>query len=402
MKTLYWMCFCVCLLLWNVAEAGTQEIENAATHRIDELIQQLSDRKFSIRQQAMGQLVALGGEAIPALKFAISDGNRETRFRALRVLDAVEENVFQQKLEEFLQAGVGDDKVSLPGWRRFCEQIDETSESRRLFVTMSRSAPRVMRSVDRGIGETGAAVDRRCIEVQLEMSKGRRDVIPLGTVAALLFAAGIEDVKLARNSIKTVFSVCNYEAFRAEMYTVISTNRIRYKSTPRSNMLRELFAGCLGQCESWDAQMALSLAMRYNIRQCVKRSLYLINDKKTPCHVVQIAMIAVGKFGELEHIPVLEQRIDDTGFCGTIQRIENVQYRTQLRDVAIAVMLTIAGENPKEYGFVRMQYSTTRQVNYSTIGFAEESKRMETRAKWDAFRSDLELPVAETADGEEK
>jgi hypothetical protein len=208
----------------------------------------------------------------------------------------------------------------------------------------------------------------------------------------LLFASGIEDVKINRYSIKTLFLLCNQVAFSGHLRVPSTTGGYIYPTNATTNIMRELFAGCLTQCESWDAQTAFSLAMNLHIPQCLPRALELVQDKQTPCHVVQTVMIAISMFGDKGDIAVLELRVDDKSFCGVTQKINDVQYQTQLRDVAIAVMLILAEEDPVLYGFPRIQVLASGKFSYARVGFATDQARAKTRAKWDTFRATLKVP----------
>ncbi len=389
----YLMVFGCCLVLLagtaydvSAEDAASDEVAVAA------LITDLSAPKFVVRQRAMNRLVAIGADAIPGLNVAIRDGNRETRFRAGRVLDAVEQNVFQQKLEQFIKAGVGDLNVNLPSWKAFCARIPETAESRRVFAQISRAEPRLCRSIEYGAAYAGKEIDRQCAAIQVALQENRMNTVSLGTISGLLFAAGIDDVKMNRYSVKTIFGLCNQVAFSGQLRVRSSTGVYTYPTNANANILRELFAGCLMHCESWDAQMAFSLAMNLNIPQCLPRALELVREKQTPCHVMQTVMIAIAMFGDKDDIPVLELRVDDKSFCGVTQRINNVQYQTQLRDVAIAAMLILAKEDPKRYGFPRIQVYTSGQFSYSRVGFANDEERAKTRSQWDTFRATLKVP----------
>lgn len=383
-------CFLV-LATFTVTTSSAQENKTPEA-TIMALISDLSAPEFLVRQRAMNQLVAIGAEAIPGLNDAIRDGNRETRFRAGRVVDAVEQNVFQQKLEQFIKARVGDVNVTLPSWKMFCETIPETAESRRVFAQISRAEPRLCRSIEHGPGSTSKEIDRRCAEIQVAMRETRMADFSIGTINGLLFAAGMDAVKMNRYSVKTIFSLCNLATFAGQLRVRSSTGLYTYPTTANAKIMRTLFAGCLTQCESWDAQMAFTLAMNLRIPQCLPRALELVRDKETPCHVVQTVMIAIAMFGDKNDVSVLELRVDDKSFCGVTQRVNNVQYKTQLRDVAIVAMLVLLKENPKLYGFPRIQVYTSGQFSYSHVGFANDESRAETRAKWDALRSTLKVP----------
>ena len=364
------------------------------------LIQQLSSKKFALRQNAMAELIQRGAEAIPELELALKSDNRELRFRAQRVLNSVEQNAYQLKLEAFMQNGNA--AIKLPGWDAFRAIADSNSEARRLFVLMCRAEPDIMRNLDRPPSAISNQIAKRCRDLQQIFRTYKRDSIKLGTVATLLFVGGIEGIRIDDTSIKTIYSVCNYNAFRNEMYTRQSNSTIRYTSDPRSEILRQIFAIWMKHGQSWDAQMAFNLAMQYNIRQCLPRALEIVHDEATPCHVAQIALVAVVRFGEKKHILDLESRIDDKSFCGVAQKIGNKLHQTQLRDIALAGAFLLADKNPRDYGFDRASYTTSKQLNYSTVGFADDETRGAARKQWDELRPTLKLPAtkAPTDDAE--
>ncbi|MBA62949.1 MAG: hypothetical protein CMJ76_11345 [Planctomycetaceae bacterium] len=379
---------------------GCLIVPQIATVQADEqtiqLVKDLSSRKFSIRQNAMTGLIERGSDVVPELEAAMTNGSRELRFRAQRVLDAVEHNAYQLKLEAFMQSG--EDAAVLPGWDTFKTLSGTSSTARRLFVLMCRAEPDLMRNLDREPGVISAIITTRCKELQQVFRTYKRDSIQLGTVAALLFSGGIDSIKVDDTSVKTIYSVCNYDAFRNEMYIRNSNGTSQYRRTPRSSILRQLFAIWMRHGQSWDAQMAFNLAMQYDIRQCLPRAIALVRAKNTPCHVAQIALVAVTRFGSLENIRDLEIRIDDKGFCGVQQRIGQKLHQTQLRDIAIAGALLLADQKPREFGFSRISYTNQKQISYATVGFADDMQRSITREKYDAFRSTLELPEPNAPD----
>ena len=362
---------------------------------IPQLIDELASRQFSTRQRAMATLIQLGPDVVPQLEEAMANGSRELRFRAQRVLDAVDQNLYQLQLEAFMQSG--EKAATLPGWDGFKQLAGTTSTARRLFVLMCRAEPELMRNLERPVSITSRSITKRCKELQQVFRTYKRDSIQLGTVAALLFSGGITGVKVDETSVKTIYSVCNYNAFRNEMYTRNPNGTSQYRRTPRSNILRQLFAVWMKHGQSWDAQMAFNLAMQYDIKQCLPRAIALVRAKDTPCHVAQIALVAITRFGTLVNLRDLETRIDDKSFCGVQQRVGQKLHQTQLRDIALAGALLIADENPRNYGFTRISYTNAKQLNYSTVGFASEEDRVAPRKKYDEFRATLTLPKTETS-----
>ncbi|MFL2865711.1 MAG: hypothetical protein ACJZ8Y_10905 [Pirellulaceae bacterium] len=362
---------------------------------IPQLIDELASRQFSTRQRAMATLIQLGPDVVPQLEEAMTNGNRELRFRAQRVLDAVDQNLYQLQLEAFMQSG--ENAATLPGWDGFKQLAGTTSTARRLFVLMCRAEPELMRNLERPVSITSRSITKRCKELQQVFRTYKRDSIQLGTVAALLFSGGINGVKVDETSVKTIYSVCNYNAFRNEMYTRNPNGTSQYRRTPRSNILRQLFAVWMKHGQSWDAQMAFNLAMQYDIKQCLPRAIALVRAKDTPCHVAQIALVAITRFGTLVNLRDLETRIDDKSFCGVQQRVGQKLHQTQLRDIALAGALLIADENPRNYGFTRISYTNAKQLNYSTVGFSSDEERVAPRKKYEQFRATLTLPETDTS-----
>ncbi len=367
---------------------------------IPQLIDELASRQFSTRQRAMATLIQLGPDVVPQLEEAMTNGNRELRFRAQRVLDAVDQNLYQLQLEAFMQSG--ENAATLPGWDGFKQLAGTTSTARRLFVLMCRAEPELMRNLERPVSITSRSITKRCKELQQVFRTYKRDSIQLGTVAALLFSGGINGVKVDETSVKTIYSVCNYNAFRNEMYTRNPNGTSQYRRTPRSNILRQLFAVWMKHGQSWDAQMAFNLAMQYDIKQCLPRAIALVRAKDTPCHVAQIALVAITRFGTLVNLRDLETRIDDKSFCGVQQRVGQKLHQTQLRDIALAGALLIADENPRNYGFTRISYTNAKQLNYSTVGFSSDEERVAPRKKYEQFRATLTLPETDTSIPEEE
>jgi len=354
------------------------------------LVQELASKRFATRQSAMSQLIKMGSDVVPELEAALTTGNREFRFRAQRVLDAVEQNAYQLQLDAFMQSG--ENAVELAGWSDFKAIGGESSTARRLFVLMCRAEPELMRNLGRPKGLISNIVSKRCKELQQVFRTYKRDSIQLGTVAGLLFVGGLDGVKVDDTSVKTIYSVCNYDAFRNEMYVRNPNGTSQYRRTARSNILRQLFAVWMKHGQSWDAQMAFNLAMQYDIKESLPRAVSLVKAKNTPCHVAQIALVAVIRFGSLENVIDLEQRIDDKSFCGVQQRVGQKLHQTQLRDIALAGALLLADQNPREFGFPRISYTNQRQLNYSTVGFADEDEREVARSKYDEFRKTFKIP----------
>ena len=68
-------------------------------------------------------------------------------------------------------------------------------------------------------------------------------------------------------------------------------------------------------------------------------------------------------------------------------RLKNISYEAQIRDVALAAILIMKKQDPKKFGFDRIQQNTTNAFVTSTVGFENDEKRNKTFAKWKEFKS---------------
>ncbi len=85
------------------------------------------------------------------------------------------------------------------------------------------------------------------------------------------------------------------------------------------------------------------------------------------------------------HVPLLETLLDDATRC-TSMRINNRNYETQVRDIALAALLHITKQDPRKFGFDRLQTHPQIVFNTTTVGFEDDTKRNEALAKWRSYR----------------
>ena len=67
---------------------------------------------------------------------------------------------------------------------------------------------------------------------------------------------------------------------------------------------------------------------------------------------------------------------------GGQRRINNVTYRTQIRDIALATLVELAGQKHSQYGFANLQKHPQYVFNASTLAFANDADREEAIQTW--------------------
>ena len=99
----------------------------------------------------------------------------------------------------------------------------------------------------------------------------------------------------------------------------------------------------------------------------------------------QFAVLTVAKLGDASHFPLLESLLNDHAVCAQ-QRIDQISYQTQVRDVALAAMVHIAGQDPRRFGFPRIMPHKDYLITTDSLGFANDKERQAALDKWTKYR----------------
>lgn len=346
------------------------------------LVRQLGDKSFLKRQQAQRLLGDMGLAAKEALLAARGDLDPEIRFRVGQLLERVLEIDFQRALDEFVSsdsdsAGGDGNAPALPGWRRFRQLAGGSHAARRLFGEMQRAERELL-----AMGETrpmiaGEMLEVRCQQLQeaLQPADDEDEVLSLGTICALLFVAGNSEVTLSTQGAAYV----NNFSHQASLQEAIGAGEY-------VEPLRALLGGWVER--RFDDNMVtyqnVQLALAYNLRQALEPAAALANRKDAPAHLRPYGVLAVGKLGGKDQLAKLEPLLGDaTEF--TMHGRDNQQIRTQIRDVALAVMVHLSGQKLIDYGFDHFSLNPRWLFNPGSLGFNTPEAREKALAKWRAW-----------------
>ncbi|HUY88583.1 MAG TPA: hypothetical protein VMV10_07610 [Pirellulales bacterium] len=371
------------------AAAEPAPCESDASGAIDaaKLVRQLGDKSYRRRQQAQRLLGEMGVSVKDALIAARDDADAEIRFRAGQLLERALELDFQRSLENFVASPpepAGNDPASepaadqvLPGWRRFRQQVGGDLAARRLFVEMQRAERELLAISEARPRVAGELLEMRCQQLQEAMQPADEEdeVLTLGSICALLFVAGDPDVELSTQGAAYVNNFSHQtplqEAIRAGEYV---------------EPLRSLLGGWVHR--RFDDNMVtyqnVQLALRYNLREALGPAAALALRKEVPAHLRPYGVLAMGKLGGKDQLPALEPLLDDaTEF--TLHGRDNQQTRTQIRDVALAVMVHLSGQELIDYGFDHFSRNPSWLFNPGSLGFSKPETREKALAKWRAW-----------------
>src|SRR6266404_1004970 len=125
--------------------------------RLADLVRQLGDRRFAVRDRATTEIIALGPKAIPELKRANADANAEVRnrarqcFRALEMQTILWPNVATRLREEHPPGTI----AALLRWLPLADEDTEDAIQAALFA-LSRQGGRIDSLLLEALGDTDA------------------------------------------------------------------------------------------------------------------------------------------------------------------------------------------------------------------------------------------------------
>ncbi len=361
----------ILLLPWAIAPVvmAAEAPREDSTREISELVQQLGAEEFSARETATQRLMEIGLSAAPAMEIGLSDPDREIRFRCARILHAVKRLDFKKRLDAFAESeGQGD--ITLPGWERFRESIGSDGPARAVFVEMQRAESEIIDAAEKSPERGSQALTLRCQQLQ-EGIRMHRAQLNLGTIAAMLFIATNKKIVLPEAASAAVFGFCYQPSFQ----TAIDRGNGK-------EVVRRLLGQWVARSDGRNAYQALALSMRYDLQQGIEVAESTLTNGNQ-AYVVQYAMLMIAKLGTEKHLPLLESYLDDNTRT-TTRRINNVSFETQIRDVALAALIHLAGEDPKKFGFSRLQRHQQVVFSTSTLGFKDDDERQAAFDKWKA------------------
>jgi hypothetical protein len=356
----------------------------------DSFISQLGDERYAVRERASEQLIQLGFAAVPALEKARRQADREIRYRAERILAIVQRNDFQRRLEAFAADPQGDDDYGLPGWSRFRENVGTTASDRALFVDMLRCEPELFQALGHSPREAGALLETRAMQIRLEIYQDdpfSGDSAPVGHTAALFFLVIQPDL----HASDEVLRIALESSFHAKFERAATESAY-------DQPLRKLLSRAIEQANDFSGGLAIRTAMRYDLKEGIVPAVRILQGGQT--FVIPpdrpVAVLALARFGDQSHTTLLENLLSDSTSVQT-NLADNQSYDTQMRDLALAALWKLHGENPKHHGFSHF-FREDPQNGFllHTVGFPNEEKRSAALAEWTKFRAaQIESPAPE-------
>jgi hypothetical protein len=344
---------------------------------VKRLIDQLGHKKFAEREAAARTLLALGLPAFGPLKEAGRHADPEVRFRSAKILAELRQRDFQRRLQAFSANLETSEEYELPGWQEYRRLVGDTRDTRDLFVKMQSDDPRLMQSLEHGPRAAAEMLDHRSLQLLQPFGDQPTLEITLGGAAAFLFLAGRAEVPPSDIGAGGVYRVCVDEEVRSAL-----------SGGPYQEPLREMLSTWIGRESSANMEyQKLLLAMQFDLKAGLAPAVQVLEQPGHPPHLRQQAMVAVAKFGDAAHIGLLERYLsDETQYPQRqLERPKGIQ--TEMRDVALAALVTLTRQNFQDYGMSHVTAAPSFVFLPQSCGFDSAEARQKALEKWRAYRA---------------
>ncbi len=323
----------------------------------------------------------MGRAVEPILRAGMSDSDPEIRFRSKYLLPLALNYDLEKRIQAFLVDRA--DKSPLPGWTRFKAAVGDDAKSRDLFAAMHRADTELLELMDKDPSAAQNKIAAHCNEFAMTRNYGYNMPVVAEQVAMLLYA--IQDSRMkfdgtARANFSNALHSLSYQPTGKE---VLKNNEV----------IRRLVVKYLSAWTETTIHSDVYLLVNLEIKEGVDIARAMIKKSSTQPWTRAMAMGALAKIGGKNVIPELLPFLEDKSSCGTTTfgfNNRNVTMSTQLRDVALGLLVHLTGQSLNDYDFA---YVKVFPANFSTVnlfmsptllGFSDQKARRRLAEKMEA------------------
>lgn len=349
---------------------------------IFQLIQDLGAAEFSTRELAQRRLIVSGHAAVEEVERACRSPDPEIQRRAKATLELLQMENRRSDIEE-LMAGR---EVPVPGWNRFRKLIGDSPEDRRLFAEMLQAEWEIVELAETSPLQADYAIFLRAVELKYQIYAENRS-LSIGNVMAMLFATSHPEIHLTAPANEELQYVLSAPTLSESLVGHGSSRAIRGVLNHwvlRSIENRHLSARV--------RHAILNLCLQENLESGVALGVSILRASGTDFldvdqnNYLVFGLLAIGKLGNKEHRPIVQEYFDRRHrIVQYLPGNDLESYSTQLRDIALAVDIHLAGHDPRQFGFPQLNSDPTHLFVYRTIGFPSEADRDAAFLKWKEF-----------------
>ena len=343
----------------------------------NELVRQLGDEDFATRERATQSVLAWGPLARPALLSGMYETELEIHWRCRRLWKEIHESDFHERASRFLGEMSDASRYDFPGWQLYRSRLGASRESRELFLEMQQAEPVIWAELESDEEISSSLFCELVVRLQAKPSDfSAQEKVGLGTAATLLFLSALRPREYTMTEIETVNRALDVPIVQDRLRQGESIGKLqktwREVHSERLNVEQRLMRA-LRDSQADEAQQAA-------------REILRIPD--SPAIQKQYALIALAASGDSDDLDLIEQCLEDSTMLDTYLT-RGVVLRSELRDVALAVMVVRSGLDPRDFGFEYLRSDLNSPEVVSKLGFADPSQRESAFQRWAEMRKSV-------------
>lgn len=367
---------CVAWVLTDHAlgQVGTSPEEKVSrrTHRsAKQLVEQLSHDRYHTRASATRELIerAISGDhseqenVTASLEQGLHAHSFETREACQRILDEISIARCDQQLKRLLNPRCRPDSIKISGWELFCGIAGDDIDARKFFARLVEHHPDTLNQLQR-----------------------IRDLDPTESLFANLDPWRIHAENSAAWALLLLAESerCKYKSlpFNSRLGTALSCSPMgpAVSRCSESRVLRRLIAHWIQMHEQRHAQRdRLLIAMRYGCHDAAAEICARILDDRSATPATEVtALLAAAALRRNDLELQTRLRLHDSRTAHVWQQVTSrkVKIRTQVKDVALAVLLYHHGLDPRQAGYRDLQADPSFVYRDHSLGFPNPDARL--------------------------
>jgi hypothetical protein len=369
------------LLATTLFVGGHADLKSDVRERAIQLVQQLGDSSFKVRDKATAELDRLGSAAIDALRDGVKNPDPEISDRCRKLLPKALDLRFQEQIDVLLAKPDATVPMDLPGIKRWVDIAGSNKQSKQLYAKLAKEHRGILLEIESEPGDANQRFLTFCRELYEQVIRPvpapeQRHVVTDTEILLFLFLG--TDSRCIKPNAKA--------AALANPYATIflDSSRITELLTGKesSDAVKKLFLAWLEQ-ERYGllVRRGFMLAAEANLKEAVPLAFKIAANSDLPPASRAYPMIGVVKMLRREHIKGMEPLLRDKTVVGRV-RVDAEIVPVELRDVALALSIYASGQRPVDYGFDRFQ-PNPNIVASSYLHFPiSETKREGAHTKW--------------------
>lgn len=346
-----------------------------------QLVRQLGNNSFAVREAAARDLIKSGGIAVPALIIGSKNSDPEVAERCKKMISAAIAVQRDKILKEFLQEPPGLPPASLAGVERFLKITGDSHRNRELYAKMLIDHHQILETMEtdpRG----GSRRLTEYVRESFEQWKMRTDAKRIRDKEPFTDLSQATLLMFARTHPKYI----DDELISVRINRMFDSRKLT-ESLSGSNEIpgmRKLFLNWLATEQRYVILLRMyQIAEKAELKEAVTTLMLISTDPKHSIESRLDALVAVGRIGGKQQVMAISPLLDDKTEIGTYNLGEDGPLLTvQVRDVALIVSAHLAGEKIDNYGYASSRFGDGAPVAFQACGFSNNDARESAHARW--------------------